>query len=278
VSGCQDFLHATDLEALEPGRYRTRPDAAAGVIFGGELMAQMIRAAGLFVPEKAVKTLHAIFARAGRASDPVEIQVEPLHLGRQVGSLTVTMQQGERLCSRGLLLLTVPEPDLIRHQLPMPPVGEPAAAAAREMPFLPGELRVVGDIDLNEPDQSLAPRVSLWTRCPELPDELSLQQGLLANDTEGFLIAAAMLPHAGVGQAQAHMTLSTGVLSHTVMFHEPIDLRDWVLIDQQSTHAGHGRSAGAGNVWSRDGRLLASFSQENMVRRFPEGRAPAGSL
>jgi acyl-CoA thioesterase len=62
------------------------------------------------------------------------------------------------------------------------------------------------------------------------------------------------------------------------MFHEPIDLRDWVLIDQQSTHAGHGRSAGAGNVWSRDGRLLASFSQENMVRRFPEGRAPAGSL
>jgi acyl-CoA thioesterase II len=75
-----------------------------------------------------------------------------------------------------------------------------------------------------------------------------------------------MRPHAGVGQAQAHRTRSTGVLSHTLTFHEPVVARDWMLLSHRSPYAGRGRSYGQADVFSQDGRLLASFVQDAMIR------------
>ncbi len=40
-------------------------------LFGGQLLGQFIRAACLTCPDKTVKSLHAVFAREGRADDPV---------------------------------------------------------------------------------------------------------------------------------------------------------------------------------------------------------------
>jgi acyl-CoA thioesterase II len=77
-----------------------------------------------------------------------------------------------------------------------------------------------------------------------------------------------MRPHEGFGQGQAHETVSTGVLTHTLTFHEEVDATRWHLFVNDSVHAGHGRTYGTGNVFSRDGRLVASFAQENMLRRF----------
>jgi acyl-CoA thioesterase-2 len=93
-----------------------------------------------------------------------------------------------------------------------------------------------------------------------------VSQSLLAFATDGFLIGTAMRPHEGVGQAQAHVTLSTGVLSHTITFHEPLYAGDWHLLSHHSTHAGHGRCYGRANVFSVDGALVASFVQDAMIR------------
>lgn len=46
-------------------------------LFGGRLLGQFIRAACLTRPDKTVKSLHAVFAREGRADDPVHYQVTP---------------------------------------------------------------------------------------------------------------------------------------------------------------------------------------------------------
>ncbi len=67
-------------------------------------------------------------------------------------------------------------------------------------------------------------------------------RALLAFATDGFLIGTAMRPHAGVGQAQAHRTLSTGVVSRTLTFHEPGATRSWMLLRHRATFAGGGRS------------------------------------
>jgi acyl-CoA thioesterase II len=80
-----------------------------------------------------------------------------------------------------------------------------------------------------------------------------------------------MRPHEGFGQEQAHETLSTGVLTHTITFHEEADASQWHLNAIESVQAGHGRTYGTGNVFSRDGRLVASFAQEGMIRRFSGG-------
>ena len=75
-----------------------------------------------------------------------------------------------------------------------------------------------------------------------------------------------MRPHKGVGQAQAHITLSTGVLSHTLTYHEPCPASEWHLIQQWSSYAGHGRSYGRGDIFRTDGQLSISFVQDAMIR------------
>jgi acyl-CoA thioesterase II len=75
-----------------------------------------------------------------------------------------------------------------------------------------------------------------------------------------------MRPHAGVGQAQAHVTLSTGVLSHTLTYHERCPAAEWHLLQQRSSFAGNGRSYGQGDIFRRDGQLAASFVQDAMIR------------
>ena len=75
-----------------------------------------------------------------------------------------------------------------------------------------------------------------------------------------------MRPHAGVGQAQAHVSVATGVVSHTLTFHEPCSAGAWLLLAQHSPHAGGGRSYGRADVFREDGTLVASFVQDGMIR------------
>jgi acyl-CoA thioesterase II len=132
------------------------------------------------------------------------------------------------------------------------------------------DLRVVGGVNTWDPDAPVAPaELFVWVRLPsgsDGPDDAALAQALLAYGTDGFLIGTAMLPHAGVGQNMAHRNIGTGVVSHTLTFHEPVPLGQWLLLAHESPYAGRGASYGRAHVFTRDGRLVASFVQENMIR------------
>jgi acyl-CoA thioesterase len=65
------------------------------------------------------------------------------------------------------------------------------------------------------------------------------------------------------------------VLSQTLTFHEGFDARDWLLLAHRAPYAGRGRGYGQADVFDTDGRLVASYVQENMIRDFPDGQAPA---
>ena len=89
---------------------------------------------------------------------------------------------------------------------------------------------------------------------------------MLAYGTDGFLIGTAMRPHAGIGQNMAHQNIATGVVSHTLTFHEPIETGRVVVDGPREPVCGPGGQLRAGQVFTRDGRLVASFVQENMIR------------
>ncbi|HXO47462.1 MAG TPA: acyl-CoA thioesterase domain-containing protein, partial [Mycobacterium sp.] len=77
-------------------------------VFGGQLLGQVIRAASLSCPDKTVKSLHAVFAREGRAGEPVRYQATRQHEGRSFASLTITAQQPHAvLASSSVSLHTV---------------------------------------------------------------------------------------------------------------------------------------------------------------------------
>jgi acyl-CoA thioesterase len=267
-----------DALALEPvgdDRYLARNvEAEHNVVFGGQLMAQSVVAGAAGHEGKLVKTLHTVFVRPASPDQPIDISVERVHAGRALGSSTVTLGQGGKVCCRSMVLLNADEPDLIRHADPAPTVAAPSDPPAET----DGEwqVQIVGDVDISDPDLVGPPELEAWTRFDGAPDDPMTSQALLAFATDGFLIGTAMRPHAGVGQSQAHVSLSTGVLSHTLTYHEPFSAAEWLLLAQRSTHAGHGRSYGAAQVFRRDGSLVASFVQDAMIRAMaprPDGAA-----
>ncbi len=276
-ASCPDLPSALELTPLGDHRFRAGNVATGvgGVVFGGQLLAQTIVAAATADPTKEIKSVHTVFARGADPARPLDLHVEPVHLGRALGSVTVTVVQGDRVCSRSLALLSVAEPDLIRHGEAAPSVDGPEQASPSSAEPGPWEVRIVGGVDISDPDAVGPPELLVWSRFRAPHTTGVVGQALLAYATDGFLIGTAMRPHAGVGQSMAHTAVSTSVLSHTLTFHEPVDAGQWHLLAHRSPYAGRGRSYGRADVFTDDGRLVASYVQDNMIRAFPEGQRPA---
>jgi len=246
-------------------------EAPGQPVFGGELLGQAIMAAALRIPGKRVKSAQAIFARAADAANPVDIRVEPMHDGRSFGSATVTFSQGDRLCTRALVLLETPDPDLVRHQPDAPAVALPDTQMAEVNLAAAPEAIVVGGVDVRDPVAVGPATLQLWVRFAGAPNhDPNLGRALLAFATDGWLIGTAMRPHEGIGQSMAHKTLATGVLSHALVFHQDLDANGWHLIDHESVFAGGGRCYGRANVFNEEGELVASFTQEALLRAIPQ--------
>jgi acyl-CoA thioesterase len=267
VAGIEDLLQAFALEPTGPGAWRgSNAPTGHGVVFGGQLLGQAIVAGLAGQAGKALKTLHTIFARGASPEAPLELSVERMHEGKSFASSAVTISQGERLCARSLLLLSAGEPDFIRHAEPAPAVPSPEDCPPAGEGLRGWEIRVVGGVDVDDPALVGPPELDVWTRFVGAPDDPVLDQALLAFASDGFLIGTAMRPHPGVGQAQAHRTVSTGVIGHTLTFHEPCPAGEWLLLSHRSPYAGHGRCYGRANVFRTDGALVASFVQDGMIR------------
>ncbi len=270
------LLASLTLESTAPDRYRApNADSGHGVVFGGQLLGQAIMAGLAGTEAMAVKTVHTVFARSADPDQPVEIDVDPMHGGRSFASATVTIHQGARLCTRSLVLLSADDDDLIRHADSPAHPSDPDQAPPMGEGDGDWEIRVVDGVDISDPEAVGPADLDVWTRFVGAPDDPAFNQALLAFATDGFLIGTAMRPHAGVGQAQAHRTLSTGVVSHTLTFHEPCRAGDWLLLSHHSPYAGRGRSYGRADVFDRGGQLVASFVQDAMIRPMP---ARAGAL
>ncbi|HVT42310.1 MAG TPA: acyl-CoA thioesterase domain-containing protein [Acidimicrobiales bacterium] len=261
------FVEALTLEPAGVDRYRaTSVQSDYGMVWGGQLLAQSVMGALAGQEGKAVKTLHTVFARPAKADAPLDITVDRMHAGRSLASSTVTISQDDQVITRALALLSAEEPDVIRHgDAPRRP-SSPDDVAGDLRVNGAWEAGIVGGVDVGDPDLVGPPELDVWARFVGAPADPAIDQALLAFSTETFLIGTAMRPHAGVGQSQAHVTLSTGVLTHTMTYHEPCRASEWHLLQMWASYTGHGRSYGRGDVFDLDGTLVASFVQDAMIR------------
>jgi len=271
------------LELTEIGKQTYRvpqpSESAEGrdVVFSGQLMGQMLMASDAAADgAKDVRSVHAVFARAGSYSSDIELQVESMHAGRTWASDTVTAIQDGRLLSRALVLLNALDADLMRHG-PEMPVGVPEPDALQPgtwLSFPRAEVRPVP----GESSERGVPVEYAWHRFPDsLPHAAA--QAVLLWATCGNSIALAMRPHRDrVNIHDAHRTLSTGVIAHTMHFVDRFDVADWLLIVTEAVSAAGGRVHSTGSVFTDDGRLVAAFHQDSMARAAGQALDPKRSM
>jgi acyl-CoA thioesterase len=190
-----------------------------------------------------------------------------LRRGRGFSTVEARTLQAGKLCSVGLLLLDAGAPDAIRGSVAPPDVPPPEACPLLDLGLTGRELRTVDDAYRRHAEVGPA-EIFTWARFRDAPAHQSLHAALIAQSTTHWTIAAAMRPHEGVSEAQAHVTLSTGILAATIAFHDEVDVREWLLYANPAIYAGRGQVQGEGRVFARDGRLVASYSVQAMVREF----------
>jgi acyl-CoA thioesterase len=274
---------ATDLVALldvrpdGDGRWSgaVHSDGARPVVEGSQLLGEAVVAALRAHPGRRVVSAAMAFTRAADARRPVAIELEPVADGRTFATVLARAQQGGRTCAAGTLLLDVTAPDVVRHAVPAPAVPGPYGSVPVDMGVTGRDLRVVDDAYTGDPHAPVGPPVlDAWVRFREVPDDAALHAGLVAQLTGHLSIAAALRPHAGIGQDQAHRTLSTAINAIQLSFHADVRADRWLLYHHESTFAGDGMTHAECRVHTDDGDLVASFTVDAMVRAFADPDGP----
>ncbi|MGW2520611.1 acyl-CoA thioesterase [Streptomyces sp. NPDC001617] len=258
---CLDLrTHTTDI-ATAPFVYEGHSQCLGyHRLFGGQLLAQFVRAAQLTCPGKSVKSLHALFARAGRPEEPVRYEVDRHHDGGSFAALTIVARQTKGVVATASVSLHTPEDGPAHQTVPaVPPV--PGPEHRTEFHPLPWEARTTTDLDSPLPEQ---PEFDLWIRTP--PTEPHFAPALTAYATDLTLIGTALRPLAGITQHDAGKAFTSAVTSHTLWFHRPFSADEWLLLRQHSPVLAHARCFGRGDVLTESGALVASYAQEALLR------------
>lgn len=229
-------------------------------LFGGQLLAQFVRAAGLTCPDKTVKSLHTLFPKEGKSDQPVRYEMNRHHEGRSFATLSVVARQSHGVIATASVAMHAAEEGHERQTVPAPS-SVPDADHRVTIGLLPWDTRTTIDLD----DRAVGPaEFELWMRTPEV--DAALAPALAAYATDLTLIGTSLRAVDGVSQHDAGTAFTSAVTSHTLWFHRPLRTDGWLLLRQHSPLAAHGRTFGRGDLLTEDGTLVASYAQEALLR------------
>jgi acyl-CoA thioesterase II len=105
----------------------------------------------------------------------------------------------------------------------------------------------------------------MWMRARSatVPGGQPMQQCLLAYASDMGILGVAARPH---GASWMTGSVQMASLDHAMWFHHPFDMTDWVLYAMDSPSASGARGFNRGEVYTRDGKLVASVVQEGLMR------------
>jgi acyl-CoA thioesterase II len=275
------LLRLLDLERLELNLFRGQNrDIGSGRVFGGQVLAQALVAAGRTVEGRAAHSLHGYFMLAGDVRTPIVYQVDRIRDGRSFTTRRVlAIQEGREIFSM-LCSFQVDEPG-IEHGAGLPDVPAPETLP-RELDLIrgmadriPAPLRAVytqdRPIDFRpvDPVNPFAPEVRpplkhTWFRAEgTMPDEPILHQAVMAYASDYGLLGTALLPH---GLSFMMRGVQAASLDHAVWFHRPFRVDEWLLYEMDAPAAAGARGFTRGALYTRDGTLVASTTQEGLLR------------
>jgi acyl-CoA thioesterase II len=277
----EDLIKVMTLERLEINLFRGQSrDIGSPQVFGGQVLGQALVAATQTVENREVHSLHAYFLRRGDFNSPIVYEVDRAWDGKHFSTRrVVAIQHGAQIFNMSASF-QVPEAGL-DHQISMPDVPSPEAledmqslyrAALSKAPEAmrrvleqkrPFEFRPVEVPDFSRSTKQ-APIKHVWFKAvAPLPDDEALHRCLLAYASDFSLLDTALRPHA-MNMMSSKLVIAS--IDHAMWFHRKVRVDDWLLYATDSPSASGARGFTRGSLFSRDGRLVASTSQEGLIR------------
>ena len=265
-----------DLFAVGAGREAfvlpAAPRTDERLLFGGLLLAQAIAAATLDGPR--CHSIHALFVDVGWMDESFDVAVENLRQGRSFTMRRIEIRQRDRLLlagftshhsgdagpTRQISMPSVPCPDTLVDQRVARGIRV-AAKGCWQPRYLAEEL-----LDIRAADMSACEgegRRALWFRPrAKIRGGAAIHQSAIAFASDVGLVHVGLQTH-GLTSARRIQSAS---LDHALWFHRDAVVDDWMLQLQTSPTLADGRGFSRSSIFTRDGRLVATASQEYLAR------------
>lgn len=257
-----DFRTMMTLEPHGPDTYvASGPQYPWGGLYGGQIIAQALRAATLTVdPAFHLHSLHAYFIRLGDASEPIRLEVDRIRNGRTFLTRRVVARQAVGAILNMSASFQVPEPAADVQTEILPPVAPPDGLRGDswspliERRFLPADIG--------------PGRIGAWLRlAEEIGDDPVLNACALAYLSDDLPCDAVVARHPDrPPRDAAPRRFWNASLDHAIWFHRPLRAGEWHLHDVTCRALFGSRGLAVGSVFDRAGRHVATVSQEVLIR------------
>jgi acyl-CoA thioesterase-2 len=250
-------------------------------VFGGQVLGQALMAASRTVEGRLCHSLHAYFLRPGNQSMPIDYEVQRVRDGGSFSVRRVIARQDGKEILTGSMSFQVAE-EGFEHQLTMPDAPAPESLRSEQewgellapqvpekmRPILtrdrPIEIRPVNPVNPLKPEKR-PPQKQSWFRAQgHLPDDPVLHRCLLTYASDFQFLGTSLNPH---GLTFMSKGLQVASLDHAIWFHRDFRMDEWLLYDKDSPSASAGRGFNRGNFFNQEGVLVASTTQEALIRQ-----------
>lgn len=263
-----DLVSVLRLTESEPGVYLSESGNPLVAIYGGQLMAQAIMAAGEGVDGRSCHSVQASFVRRAVPSLPLTYLVEEMMTGQSFAMRRVIVSQdGREILSTNL---SFRESNLgVTHRLVSPSVPvDPAKIDDNSLND--GNKRIwrklppAGlDISWVHPSPVLG-HDAVWMKSSyALCDCPILQCAALVYASDYPLLEATLPIHQLSWQTPG---LTTASLTQSAWIIRPSDFNRWHLFCIDAPVAAGGTALGRANCFNEHGELVAMFVQEALIR------------
>ena len=296
--GVGGFVELLDLEPIEVNIFRgARLEGSQSRVFGGQVAAQAIVAAGRTVETGRVHSLHAYFLRPGDPATPILYEVDRIHDGRSFTTRRVvaTIQHGQasssiwpaRSTSKRRASWSTPERDAHRPRARTRCAGL-SWSCRRISSVGSASLKFLDDIGILLRSTSSA-RCALGTRQQVVRSAEQLWLRAIAPPSRSRTTRSCTSSRIGDLRARSHpavlrhdpspATASLGLDNARLLrarastpLHgstRPLRADQWLFYDQTSPAAAGALGLSIGSLYQRGGQLVATVAQEGLVRIRP---------
>lgn len=252
-------------------------------VFGGQVLAQALHAAYKTIPEDRIAhSLHSYFLLPGDLTIPITYKVTEMRNGGSFSTRRVTAKQNDKTIfilaasfhkieegheHQEEIKQTIKQPEeLLSWSDMLEQFGD----------FLPNKMKAFLSIErpvefkpveiLNPMEKKDLPAVEdVWFKLKGNSGDLSLplKQQILTYISDYNILNAALKPNA----SKAHFgNTQMASLDHSMWFSRDFDFNDWMLFSAVSPSTSGARGLAMGNIFTREGKLVATVAQEGLMR------------